>query len=504
LTNEEELFDMVIGQGQHPRSDADTFLILEQMGCLLDEHHNDLYKKFKNQGFKGAELNQKIEENIDMEGVISEASKTWDGGFCIVGATGSGESFVFKDRWGIRPCYYYCDNEVVVAASERAAIQTAMDVKFEEIKELTAGEAITIHRDGHLNVSCITKPNNPKPCSFERIYFSRGSDAEIYRERKMLGKLLAPQIMEVSHGGFDNTVFSFIPNTAEVAYYGMIEGLNEKLNEKKFLEISNICKEEKTVGSKESEAIKNILALKVRTEKLAIKDIKMRTFIAEGSTRNDLAAHVYDITYNSIVPKKDTIAVIDDSIVRGTTLKQSIIKILSRLEPKEIVIISSSPQIRYPDCYGIDMSRMGEFIAFNAAVALIKERGMEKILSDVYKKCKSADNKPLSEFVSTSNFSGKETPAVKPHIQNFVKEIYAPFTDVEISKKIAQLVTPEGLKCDVKVVFQSIENLHKACPKNSGDWYFSGDYPTPGGTRTAIRAYINYYEGNPYKRGYSR
>ena len=512
LTNEEELFDMVIGQGQHPRSDADTFLILEQMGCLLDEHHNDLYKKFKNQGFRGAELNQKIEENIDMEGVISEASKTWDGGFCIVGATGSGESFVFKDRWGIRPCYYYYDNEVVVAASERAAIQTAMDVKFDEIKELTAGEAITIHRDGFMNISCIIKPSNPKPCSFDRIYFSRGSDAEIYRERKMLGKLLAPQILTASTGGFDNTVFSFIPNTAEVAYYGMIEGLNEKLNEEKFLDIEKI--QNKSVGNKENknrdifnvenDAIKEILARKVRTEKLAIKDIKMRTFIAEGSTRNDLAAHVYDITYNSIVPKKDTIAVIDDSIVRGTTLKQSIIKILSRLEPKEIIIISSSPQIRYPDCYGIDMSRMGEFIAFNAAVALIKERGMEKILSDVYKKCKSADNKPLSEFVSTSNYAGKDNSAAKPHIQNFVKEIYEPFTEEEISKKIAQLVTPEGLKCNVKVVFQSIENLHKACPKNSGDWYFSGDYPTPGGTRTAIRAYINYYEGNPYKRGYSR
>lgn len=328
----------------------------------------------------------------------------------------------------------------------------------------------------------------------------------------MLGKLLAPQILNTSTGGFDNTVFSFIPNTAEVAYYGMIEGLNEKLNEEKFLNIEKV--QNKSVGNKENknrdiingenDAIKEILARKVRTEKLAIKDIKMRTFIAEGSTRNDLAAHVYDITYNSIVPQKDTIAVIDDSIVRGTTLKQSIIKILSRLEPKEIIIISSSPQIRYPDCYGIDMSRMGEFIAFNAAVALIKERGMEKILSDVYKKCKSADNKPLSEFVSTSNSAGKENSAAKPHIQNFVKEIYAPFTEEEISKKIAQLVTPEGLKCSVKVVFQSIDNLHKACPKNSGDWYFSGDYPTPGGTRTAIRAYINYYEGNPYKRGYSR
>ena len=501
LTNEKEIFDMLISQGQHPRSDADTFLILEQMGYMLDEHHSDLYKKFKAKGLRGAELNRRIEAAIDMEGVISDSSKYWDGGFCIVGATGSGESFVFKDRWGIRPCYYYADNEIVVAASERAAIQTAMNVKYETVKELSAGEAITIHRDGKMNVSCLVKPCNPRPCSFERIYFSRGSDAEIYRERKMLGKLLAPQILAAAPE-LDRTVFSFIPNTAEVAYYGMIEGLDEHLNERKFKMIKELAEESEKKKScfskREEDAVRKVLAHKVRTEKLAIKDIKMRTFIAEGSTRNDLAAHVYDVTYNSITPHKDTIAVIDDSIVRGTTLKQSIIKILSRLEPKNIIIISSSPQIRYPDCYGIDMSRMGEFIAFNAAVALLKERGKSKILSTVYKKCKAADNRPLEEFISTG-ISDRTKKA-----ENYVKEIYAPFTEEEISAKIAELVTPEGLKCKVTVIFQTIENLHKSCPHNLGDWYFSGDYPTPGGTRTANRAYINYYEGNPYKRGYSR
>lgn len=508
ITNEKELFSMMVqGQGQHPRSDADTFLILEQMGALLDEHHSTLYRKYKKQGLKGEELNAKIEDNIDMEGVIAEASRYWDGGFCIVGSTGSGESFVFRDRWGIRPCFYYIDDEIVVAASERAAIQTALDVKYDKVQILQPGEAITIHKDGKYNISCLVKPENPRPCSFERIYFSRGSDADIYRERKDLGRLLIPQILDVCPN-LDKTVFSFIPNTAEVAFMGMIEGLNGHLNSLKLKKISELlgkcCTDSGCCGSEEFETlcrqenvdvntrIKEILGHKIRTEKLAIKDIKMRTFIAEGSTRNDLAAHVYDITYNSIEPGVDSIAVIDDSIVRGTTLRQSIIKILSRLEPREIVIISSSPQIRYPDCYGIDMSRMGEFIAFNAAVALLKERGMEKVLSDVYRKCKDAEKRPLEDYRSG--------------VENYVKEIYAPFTDEEISEKIAQMVTPAELegRIPVRVVFQSIENLHKACPENNGDWYFSGDYPTPGGTRTAIQAYINWYEGNPYKRGYSR
>lgn len=497
ITNEQELiYSMVTEQGQHPRSDADTFLILEQLGALLDDNHSALYRKFKKEGYKGEELNAKIEDNIDVEGIISDASKTWDGGFCITGITGSGESFILRDRWGIRPCFYYSDDEIFVAASERAAIQTAMNVRYEKVKELGAGEAITIHKDGRMNISCLVKHSNPRPCSFERIYFSRGSDADIYQERKMLGKLLAPQILK-GVKSLNDTVFSYIPNTAEVAYYGMIEGLTEHLNRQK---LNSIVKLQDLKGENRAK-LEEILSHNVRTEKLAIKDIKMRTFIAEGSTRNDLAAHVYDITYKSIRPKKDKIAVIDDSIVRGTTLKESIIKILSRLEPKEIFIISSSPQIRFPDCYGIDMSRMGEFIAFNAAIALIKERGMEHILSDVYKKCKEAVERPLPEFVSTCEI---EQGQPEPYIENYVKEIYAPFTEEEICDKIAQLVTPEGVSCKVSIIYQSIENLHKACPHNNGDWYFSGDYPTPGGTRTAIRAYINFYEGNPYKRGYSR
>ena len=499
ITNEKELFAyMVEGQGQHPRSDADTFLILEQMGALLDDNHSDLYRKYKAEGYKGEELNAKIEENIDIKSILSEASTLWDGGFCIVGATGSGESFVFRDRWGIRPCFYYRDDEIFVAASERAAIQTAMDIKFEQVKELAPGEGVTIRQNGKIAISRIIKEDNPRPCAFERIYFSRGSDAQIYQERKMLGRVLTPKILK-SIPNLERTVFSFIPNTAEVAYYGMIEGLNEYLNEVKYKEIEKICTTPASAkGKGESEKIKEILSKQIRTEKLAIKDIKMRTFIAESGSRNDMAAHVYDITYNAIEAGKDSIAVIDDSIVRGTTLKQSIIRILSRLKPKEIIIISSSPQIRYPDCYGIDMSRMGEFIAFNAAVELLKERGMEKVLSDVYKKCKEAQDKPLEQFESTSALTKKSS------VQNYVKEIYAPFTEEEISNKIAELVTPEDLGCKVRVVFQSIEDLHKACPFNKGDWYFSGNYPTPGGTRTAITAYINYYEGNPYKRGYSR
>ena len=558
ITNEKELFAaMVQGQGQHPRSDADTFLILEQMGALLDEHHSDLYRKFKKEGLVGEELNAKIEDNIDIEGIISEASSLWDGGFCIVGATGSGESFVFRDRWGIRPCFYYIDDEIVVAASERAAIQTALDVKYDKVQLLQPGEAITIHKDGKYNISCLVRPANPRPCSFERIYFSRGSDADIYQERKILGRLLIPQILKACPN-LDKTVFSFIPNTAEVAFFGMTEGLNSYLDSLKLNKITELlstcegggkknavknvnktCEAEEfetlckkgiknvdngsdcalsgsgcAVAAGCQEKIREILGHRIRIEKLAIKDIKMRTFIAEGSTRNDLAAHVYDITYNSIKAGVDSIAVIDDSIVRGTTLRQSIIKILSRLEPQEIVIISSSPQIRYPDCYGIDMSRMGEFIAFNAAVALLKERGMEKVLSTVYRKCKGAEKRPLDEFYSTSydilhsgKGKGKKGSSVLAGagiVENYVKEIYAPFTDEEISAKIAEMVTPEGLSCKVKVIFQSIENLHKACPQNQGDWYFSGDYPTPGGTRTAIQAYINWYEGNPYKRGYSR
>lgn len=490
LTNVDELFEYVLKQGQHPRSNADTFIMLEQLGYLLDDHHSNLYRKFRAEGYIGKALDRIIEENIDIEEIISEASRLWDGGFCIIGATGSGESFVFRDRWGIRPCFYYRDDEIVVVASERAVIQTAMNLKYHQISELGAGEALMIRRDGEVRLSCIAKPGKKTPCSFERIYFSRGSDADIYRERKKLGFLLTDQILKEIDYDLDNTVFSFIPNTAEVAYYGMIEGLESYLNgikRDKLVQLSRKwleAKDEKEMREEiemAEESYSHILSHKIRTEKLAVKDIKLRTFIAEGSSRNDLAAHVYDITYNSIIPGTDSIVVIDDSIVRGTTLKQSIIKILSRLEPKKIVIVSSSPQIRYPDCYGIDMSRMNEFIAFNAAIELLRERNMEYILREVYEKCLAAIEGRIE-------------------LKNYVKEIYSPFTDEEISKKIAEMVTPAGVTANVSVVFQRIENLHKACPENDGDWYFSGNYPTKGGVKVVNRAFVNYFEGNRNKR----
>lgn len=476
LTNVEEVFNHVISQGQHPRSNADTFIMLEQLGYLLDDHHSNLYRKYRSEGFSGKDLDKKIEDNIDIEGIITDASKIWDGGFCIIGATGSGESFVFRDKWGIRPCSYYIDDEIVVVASEKAVIQTAMNVKYEQVKELGAGEAIIIHRSGNINMSCISRPGNIKSCSFERIYFSRGSDADIYKERKELGRLLSNQILKELDYDIDNTVFSFIPNTAEVAYYGMIEGLNNYLNDIKYNALI-------ALGAKSSgEEIKKILSHKIRTEKLAVKDIKLRTFIAEGSSRNDLATHVYDITYNTIVENKDSIVVIDDSIVRGTTLKQSIIKILSRLNPKKIVIVSSSPQIRYPDCYGIDMSRMGEFIAFNAAIELLKENNLTYIMEDTYNKCKESENIPIDKQ------------------ENYIKNIYAPFTDEQISEKISKMVTPQEIGCKVSIIYQTIKNLHKACPNNTGDWYFSGDYPTAGGVKIVNKAFVNYYEGNIDKR----
>ncbi len=476
LTNVEEIFDSIVAQGQHPRHNADTFIMLEQLGYLLDSHHEDLYRKYKAEGLRGRELSARIEDNIDMEGIISTVSQMWDGGFVIVGATGSGESFVFRDRWGIRPAHYYADDEIVAVASERAVIQTVMNITTDQVRELGAGEALVIHRNGEVCPCCVAKPENPRPCSFERIYFSRGSDGDIYKERKALGRLLTPQILREIDHDIDHAVFSFIPNTAEVAYYGMLEGLNNYLNDLKINRLIELGHQA------DAEQMKSILNHKIRTEKLAIKDIKLRTFIAEGSSRNDLATHVYDITYDTIVPGEDSVVVIDDSIVRGTTLKQSIVKILSRLNPRKIVVVSSSPQIRYPDCYGIDMSRMSEFIAFNAAIELLKEYNLTSVLDDVYRKCKESESLPADR------------------IENCVKKVYAPFTDAQIADKIARMITPEEVKCEVKVVYQTIENLHKACPRHPGDWYFSGDYPTPGGTRLVNRAFVNYYEGNKDKR----
>ena len=469
ITNVDEIMDKLTSHGQHPRHNADTFLILEQMGSLLDEQVEQLYRHFKYKGLNDNELNRNIEENVDMTEIIKKASAMWDGGFAIIGATGHGDSFIFRDKWGIRPAHYYIDDEIVVAASERAVIQTVMDVKENDVKELMPGESLVIKRNGKIILSQIHSVKRPTPCSFERIYFSRGSDSDIYRERKELGKLLTEEILEAIDYDTYNTVFSFIPNTAEVAYYGMMEGLNEYLDKTKAEQIESL-------GTPTQEQIHDILRQKIRTEKLAIKDIKLRTFIAEGNSRNDLAAHVYDITYGTITPGVDTIVVIDDSIVRGTTLRQSIIKILGRLSPEKIIIVSSSPQIRYPDCYGIDMSKMGEFIAFNAAIQLLIENGKQQIIDEVYHKCIEQRDLPKEQIV------------------NHVKDIYAPFSDKQISDKIASMITPSASKYKVEVIFQTIDNLHKACPKHNGDWYFSGNYPTPGGNRLVNNAFINFYE----------
>lgn len=471
LTNVDELMEHVVKMGQHPRQDADMFLMLEQLGYMLDEQVEELQHRFMSEGYTGTELIDKIEDEINIQKIMREASVMWDGGFAIEGATGTGDCFVLRDKWGIRPAFYYVDDEVVIVASERPVIQTAMNLTTNQVKELKPGEGLFIKRNGEVSVEQILEPAEKlAPCSFERIYFSRGSDADIYRERKTLGRLLCDKILREVDYDIDHLVLSFIPNTAEVAYYGMVEGMNNYMNRQKVEQIEALG------ANPQAEQIERILDRSVRTEKLAIKDIKLRTFITEGASRNDLAAHVYDITYDTITPKVDSIAVIDDSIVRGTTLKQSIVKILSRLDPKKIVIVSSSPQVRYPDCYGIDMSRMSEFIAFHAAVALLRERGMEQVLHDTYRKCLEQAKLPLRDMV------------------NCVKDIYAPFTDDEITAQITKMLTPEDCTVPVSIVYQSIEGLHQACPNNKGDWYFSGDYPTAGGNRLVNNAYVNYYE----------
>ena len=471
LTNTDELMEHVVKMGQHPRQDADMFLMLEQLGYMLDEQVEELQHRFMSEGYTSTELIDKIEDEINIQKIMREASVMWDGGFVIEGATGTGDCFVLRDKWGIRPAFYYVDDEVVIVASERPVIQTAMNLTTKQIKELKPGEGLFIKRNGEVSVEQILEPAEKlAPCSFERIYFSRGSDADIYRERKTLGRLLCDKILREVDYDIDHLVLSFIPNTAEVAYYGMVEGMNNYMNRQKVEQIEALG------ANPQAEQIERILDRSVRTEKLAIKDIKLRTFITEGASRNDLAAHVYDITYDTITPEVDSIAVIDDSIVRGTTLKQSIVKILSRLNPKKIVIVSSSPQVRYPDCYGIDMSRMSEFIAFHAAVALLRERGMEQVLHDTYRKCLEQAKLPLREMV------------------NCVKDIYAPFTDDEVTAQITKMLTPEDCTVPVSIVYQSIEGLHQACPNNKGDWYFSGDYPTAGGNRLVNNAYVNYYE----------
>lgn len=478
ITNVEEVFSKVVEEGQHPRIYSDTVILLEQIGYYLDKENQRLYDKFKAEGFDGVALTNKIEDNIDIANVIKEPSKTWDGGFVICGADGSGDIFILRDPNGIRPCFYYLDDEVFVAASERPVIQTAMNVRIGDIKELEPGEAIMVSKHGKVTIKQILPKLDNQKCSFERIYFSRGSDADIYKERKLLGKNLTEKILKAVDYDLDNTILSFIPNTAEVAYIGMCEGVDEYEKELQCKEILKLDSHAPDFPDK----IKEILNKRVRKEKIAIKDIKLRTFIAEGKSRNELAAHVYDVTYGQVKNDVDNLVIIDDSIVRGTTLKQSIVRILDRLHPKRIVVVSSSPQVRYPDYYGIDMSRMAEFCAFRAAIALIQERGMGDLITSIYKKCKAQEDWKKEDVV------------------NYVKEIYAPFTDEEISNKIAEMITGPEIKAEVKLVYQSIEGLHNAIPNHPGDWYFSGNYPTPGGNKMVNQAFINWYEGNPDKR----
>lgn len=478
ITNVEEVFSKVVEEGQHPRIYSDTVILLEQIGYYLDKENQRLYDKFKAEGFDGVALTNKIEDNIDIANVIKEPSKTWDGGFVICGADGSGDIFILRDPNGIRPCFYYLDDEVFVAASERPVIQTAMNVRIGDIKELEPGEAIMVNKHGKVTIKQILPKLDNQKCSFERIYFSRGSDADIYKERKLLGKNLTEKILKAVDYDLDNTILSFIPNTAEVAYIGMCEGVDEYEKELQWKEILKLDSHAPGFPDK----IKEILNKRVRKEKIAIKDIKLRTFIAEGKSRNELAAHVYDVTYGQVKNDVDNLVIIDDSIVRGTTLKQSIVRILDRLHPKRIVVVSSSPQVRYPDYYGIDMSRMAEFCAFRAAIALIQERGMGELITSTYKKCKAQEDWKKEDVV------------------NYVKEIYAPFTDEEISDKIAEMITGPEIKAEVKLVYQSIEGLHNAIPNHPGDWYFSGNYPTPGGNQMVNQAFINWYEGNPDKR----
>ena len=478
ITNVEEVFSKVVEEGQHPRIYSDTVILLEQIGYYLDKENQRLYDQFKAEGFDGVALTNKIEDNIDFANVIKEPSKTWDGGFVICGANGSGDIFILRDPNGIRPCFYYLDDEAFVAASERPVIQTAMNVRIGDIKELEPGEAIMVSKHGKVTIKQILPKLDNQKCSFERIYFSRGSDADIYKERKLLGKNLTEKILKAVDYDLDNTILSFIPNTAEVAYIGMCEGVDEYEKELQCKEILKLDSHAPDFPEK----IKEILNKRVRKEKIAIKDIKLRTFIAEGKSRNELAAHVYDVTYGQVKNDVDNLVIIDDSIVRGTTLKQSIVRILDRLHPKRIVVVSSSPQVRYPDYYGIDMSRMAEFCAFRAAIALIQERGMGDLITSTYKKCKAQEDWKKEDVV------------------NYVKEIYAPFTDDDISDKIAEMITGPEIKAEVKLVYQSIEGLHNAIPNHPGDWYFSGNYPTPGGNKMVNQAFINWYEGNPDKR----
>ena len=478
MTNVERIFSDVVAKGQHPRIFSDTVIILEQLGYSLDKENNRLYHHFSEQGLDGIERAHAIEDNLDIPSILRTTAQLWDGGYVICGTVGSGDMWALRDPHGIRPAFYYADDEIVVVASERPVIQTVMDVKIDNVHELAPGSAIIVGKNGSMHVEQILPTETDARCSFERIYFSRGSDADIYRERKALGRQLAAPVTEALDGDLHHAVFSFIPNTAEVAFLGMCEGLEEELDRRRTVEILDA----QNNGNLTSQRLEEIMSRKIRIEKVAIKDIKLRTFIAEGSTRADLATHVYDVTYGLIEPNVDSLVVIDDSIVRGTTLRQSILRMLDRLSPRRIIVVSSSPQVRYPDCYGIDMSRMGEFCAFRAAVDMLHTTGRDALLDTVYKRCLEQESLPDSKIV------------------NCVKDIYAPFTDQQIANRIAQMLTPEGTRAEVKIIYQTIDGLHTAVPSSPGDWYFSGNYPTPGGTRLVNRAFINYYEGHPDRR----
>lgn len=472
MTNVMEIFNEIAVKGQHPRMVSDTYILLEQLGHRLDRESERCFEEAKSLGLENTDITHYIEDHINLCNVLRQSAPVWDGGYVLCGVTGSGEMFSMRDPWGIRPAFYYKDDEVLVVASERPVIQTTLDVEAEEVHELLPGQGIFMNKDGEMRTEQVLEAKKYAACSFERVYFSRGSDKDIYRERKELGRTLVEPILNAVNNELDNTVLGYIPNTAEAAYYGMLQGFNEYLNQQKVEEI------EKLNGNITHEKLEAILSRRIRSEKLAWKDIKMRTFIAEGNSRNDLAAHVYDITYGSVRPGVDNLVVIDDSIVRGTTLRESIIRIMDRLHPRRIVVVSSSPQVRYPDYYGIDMAKMEEFIAFRAAIALHKERGSESILEDVYKLCKAQENLPKEEVV------------------NYVRQIYKPFTAEEISKKMAEMLRPEGVTTEIHIVYQSLDGLHKACPHSPGDWYFSGHYPTPGGNKRVTEAFIHYYESN--------
>ncbi len=475
MTNSKELFESLVEIGQHPKEYTDTVIIMEEIGHFLDNSVRKIRKDLKKIELSKDEITKKISKKLDVFKILRKASKKWDGGYVIGGLLGHGDSFVVRDPNGIRPAFYYKDDEVVVVASERPAIQTAFNVDISKINELNSGDAIVIKSNGEVTIKNVTKAKENKSCSFERIYFSRGNDASIYQERKELGKLIMPAVLKEIGFNIKNTVFSYIPNTAETSFYGMIESVEEYLNSRKSEEI---------IGKKglSEVAIKEILSVRPRIEKIAVKDVKLRTFITEDNSRDDLVEHVYDITYG-VVKKKDTLVIIDDSIVRGTTLKKSILKMLDRLDPKKIIIVSSAPQIRYPDCYGIDMANLESLIAFNAALELLKELGKNSLIKEVYENCKS------------------ELELEDGKMENKVKAIYDPFTADEVSNKITELLSSHLEKRDVKIIFQTIENLHKACPTSTGDWYFTGNYPTPGGNRVVNTAFINFYEGNK-KRAY--